>query len=208
MRALERWKETFMAKKKPGDRYGDWTLTGEKPIGEGGNSIVWQVKHDDGTTTGAIKVLKSGHIAERDKKKEKEQRVQRFLNEIKFHTHHRGRPGILPLLDAHVPKQLTPDSPPWLVTSLAVPLSAVVLRDTFTTREAIQRVAEAAATLSTLHGEEKYHRDLKPENLFEFEGQTRIGDFGLVQAPELSAVTESGDFSWASILHCTGTYDG
>lgn len=48
-----------MATVRAGQRYGQWAVAGEEPLGAGGNGEVWRAEAADGRS-GAIKILSGG----------------------------------------------------------------------------------------------------------------------------------------------------
>lgn len=78
-------------------------------------------------------------------------------------------PGVLPLLDAHLPERPKSTDRAWLAT-----------------------LAEIAETLARLAERGAGHRDIKPGNLYELAGRWLIGDFRLVAGPDLVELTVSG----------------
>ncbi|MFH1844717.1 MAG: protein kinase [bacterium] len=60
-------------------------------------------------------------------------------------------------------------------------------------QEALQIADEVAAGLAEAHGQGLIHRDIKPSNIkITADGQAKILDFGLVQFPEATQITDSG----------------
>ncbi len=165
-----------------GQQFGDWTLHGDEPLGKGGNGVVWSATGSNGTIA-AIKFLHKNHFTDK--------RFSRFGDEIKFLRAEAGRSGILPLLDANLPTTPTVDDRPWLVTPLATPFTKVELAGVQNLPVLVERIRTVAETLAGLHAENKWHRDLKPDNLFDLNGASVLGDFGLVDFPDKQAVTES-----------------
>jgi hypothetical protein len=84
-----------------GQRHGEWLVTGDEPLGEGGNGEVWLVATADGRT-GAVKV-----VSPREGE-EGQYRLARFRDEIGFLLAHPDFPGILPLLDSRINDSLEP----------------------------------------------------------------------------------------------------
>jgi hypothetical protein len=165
---------------KAGERYGDWIVVGDKPIGEGGNSVVWRVK-GPAADEAAIKLLT------------RFDRYTRFRDEVGFQQTHSNHPGILPLLDAYLPESPNRRDRPWLVTPWARPIRRHVEESDDQFLTAVNVVWEVARTVVEIHAAEGAHRDLKPENLFVRGGRAVIGDFGLVSYPGKDAVTASGE---------------
>jgi Protein kinase domain len=165
-----------------GQQFGDWTLQGAEPLGRGGNGVVWEAIGPSGRV-GAIKFLHKNHFICK--------RFSRFSDEIRFLKAEAGRKGILPLLDANLPTNPTTDDRPWLVTPLATPFNKMELAGIQNLPALVERIRSVAETLAGLHAENKWHRDLKPDNLFDLDGVSAVGDFGLVDFPDKQAVTES-----------------
>lgn len=167
---------------RAGQRYGQWTITGEDPLGAGGNGQVWRVKAADGRT-GAIKILFAGGGPGG------RYRLGRFLDEIAFLRAHPAASGILPLLDSRIsgdPREMS-----WYVMPVARPIRDALGPDP-APGLVVDAVAVIAATLAALADEGVAHRDIKPDNLFELDGQWVIGDFGLVTYPDKDPRTEHG----------------
>lgn len=81
---------------RAGQRYGQWVIAGEEPLGEGGNGQVWRAEAADGPVR-AIKVLSArGGASGR-------YRLGRFSDEIAFLAAHPHIPGILPCSTATYP---------------------------------------------------------------------------------------------------------
>jgi serine/threonine-protein kinase len=167
-----------------GQRFGQWTLTGEKPLGEGGSGVVWQASNSNGKIA-AIKFLESRHFGR--------QREKRFRHEVEFLKKETNRPGILPLIDSYLPIASSVDDRPWHVTPLAECFTKLELAG-LKLPDLVAKIEIIAQTLAKLHDENKWHRDLKPENLFMLDNHPVIGDFGLVDFPGKEAITTPEDF--------------
>jgi hypothetical protein len=168
---------------RAGQRYGQWVIAGEEPLGAGGNGQVWRAEAADGPVR-AIKVLSAGGGAGG------RYRLGRFSDEIAFLAAHPHIPGILPLLDSHIP-----DAPggeaSWYVMPIARPIREALGSDP-DPAVVVGAVGEIAATLASLAAEGVAHRDIKPDNLFELDGRWVIGDFGLVTYPDKDPRTQHG----------------
>jgi len=160
-------------------KYGQWRLLDW--IDGGGNGDVYRCKAADGTEA-AIKLLKRDSRGRRD-------RMARFRNEIDFLLSHSDRPGVLPLIDHHLPDD--PTQPSWYVMPLAIPMVRA-LGTSPDLADVVVAVGQIATTLAALTAEGIAHRDIKPDNLFEFNHDWVIGDFGLVKYPEQEAITRQG----------------
>lgn len=172
-------------KLEPGARFGDWTLVRDLE-GKGGNSTVWEAQHGSGNQ-GAIKFLHE-HLVTGNPKK-----LQRFRDEINFLRQHTDDPGVLTLLDSHSPPQPSVADRPWLVTPLAIPASKQFAGGARPLGEVVGFLQVIAATLARLHAKGVYHRDIKPDNLFLLDGMPVVGDFGLVDMPGKTPVTEPAE---------------
>ncbi|HEX8914346.1 MAG TPA: protein kinase [Humisphaera sp.] len=171
-----------MASVKGGARLKEWLL--DRELKGGANGDVWLVSNDAGTPA-VLKLLKVRYL-QNPTDPASARRISRFLDEIRFMADHRGRPGLLPLLDHEIPATLSPKDRPWMVTPLAIPVRESGLTDF---NSVVRTVASYAETLAGLHAEGKYHRDIHPGNLFVLDGVPVLGDFGLVDFPGKAAVT-------------------
>jgi serine/threonine protein kinase len=163
---------------------GGWQIIGDKPLGEGGNSVVWKAKSDKGDEV-AIKFLFERHFGN--------SRYYRFVDEIAFLENIGSRKGIVPLVDSYLPDTPSKTDRPWLATQLATPLTKSLDEmggDLWHTVESIQIIA---TTLKRIHEEGGAHRDIKPDNLFYLNGVPAIGDFGLVSYPGKEPVTSTSE---------------
>ena len=142
---------------------------------------VWEATDPDGNRV-AVKELKSHRL--------EAEAYRRFRDEVAFHTAG-PHPGVLPILDAHVPTTPSGADPAWL----AMPIAETV-RAALGTSPTLDQVVDAlrvyADTLARLAEAGVHHRDLKPDNLFRHEGDWVVGDFGLVTWPGKQALTEPG----------------
>lgn len=168
-----------------GARLGRWILVGDKPLGVGGNADVWKAATDDGSQR-AIKILKKNNFTDPGR----QNKLARFIDEIRFLKAEAGRPGVLQLIDANCPDRPSMQDRPWLVTPIGTPFSNLHSFKPQTLEEVVALFQIAAQTLAGLHAEEKWHRDLKPENLLVVDGRPFIADFGLVDFPGKASITE------------------
>jgi len=160
-------------------RFGKFTVV--SPIAATAHSRVWEAT-DPGGNRVAVKKLRTHRL--------EAQPYRRFRDEVAFHTSG-PHPGVLPLLEAHVPATPSGEDPAWL----AMPIAETV-RIALGTSPSLDEVVDAlrvyAATLARLAEAGVHHRDLKPDNLFHREGDWVVGDFGLVTWPGKQALTEPG----------------
>src|SRR5207245_8454163 len=160
-----------------GQRLGSWKLL--KIIGGGGNATVWEAGGDDGAIA-AVKVLvRTDPSSEAYRRFRDEIAALRTLGEI---------PGVLPLLDAHLPAAPSEAHPAWLAMPKAESLRSA-LGDAPLLRTVVGAVTSIGRTLARLAEERMFHRDIKPANLYRLGGEWVIGDFGLVEYPDKEALT-------------------
>lgn len=160
---------------------GPWRL--DSKLGRGGNGTVWKAEHVD---SGQVAALKEIHTRKVDREP-----YQRFITEIRTLQELGEFPGVLPMIDAYVPDEPSAKEKPWLVMPLAAPLSeALAGADHLSVVGAVASVARTLAALKADHG--IAHRDVKPANLYDLEGDSLIGDFGLVALPDPSGLTREG----------------
>lgn len=116
---------------------------------------------------------------------------QRFVREIEFLRSHQDVPGLLPLLDAHLPDQPGKDDQPWLAMPIATPITnALEGRPLADVVAAVAAIADTLARLQRDFG--IAHRDIKPGNLYKLDGSWLIGDFGLIAVPDAKSLTTDG----------------
>jgi serine/threonine protein kinase len=164
-----------------GQTVGPWTL-GER-LGRGGNATVWNATRSAAEPTVALKIINATRV-EREP-------YQRFVREIEFLREHQEVPGLLPLLDAHLPSQPTRKDQPWLAMPVATPIAKAL--DGRPLGDVVEAVAAIADTLARLQRDFNIaHRDIKPGNLYELDGSWLIGDFGLVALPDAETLTVDG----------------
>jgi serine/threonine protein kinase len=165
---------------RKGQKLASWELL--KLLGKGGNAEVWKAKNEDGRLV-ALKILKT--------EKSKGEPYKRFKAEVKFLRSFGDQSGVLPILDAYLPQQLSRQNPAWLAMPVAISIKDALGEspDLTTVVEAIATIAE---TLASLAAKKVSHQDIKPSNLYSLNGQWAIGDFGLVDYPDKEAITASG----------------
>lgn len=160
-------------------RFGPFMVVGQ--IATTAHSRVWEATDSDGQHV-AVKELKAHRIDAEP--------YRRFRDEVAFHTAG-PHPGVLPVLDAHVPATASREDPAWLAMPIAETV-AMALGTGPTLDEVVDAVRAYAVTLARLAETGVHHRDLKPDNLFRHEAQWVVGDFGLVTWPGKQALTEPG----------------
>ncbi len=168
---------------KPGDIVDSWCL--KEKLGAGGNAEVWVAERPDRTES-ALKIL--GQI------KPTKEPYRRFRAEIEVLRMLGSFPGILPLIDAHLPDQPSRQAPAWLALPIATLIRSSLENDA-SLRQVVEAMASVARTLAILAAEHGvYHRDIKPENLYQYNHNWCIGDFGLIDYPDKESLTGTGKF--------------
>ncbi len=158
---------------------GPWRCL--EQIGSGGNGIVWRAISADGAQQVALKVVKT--------KKPDAEPYRRFVREIAFLRDLGPFEGVLPVIDAHLPEPPSTDRP-WLAMPIATPIVEALADASLDT--VIEAVHAIAATLTRLADEHQVgHRDIKPGNLYALDCAWLIGDFGLIDVPDLDELTRS-----------------
>jgi hypothetical protein len=167
-------------RRKRGQRIGPWKLVAT--LGRGGNAEVWRADRNDGVNA-ALKILYNTNPHQEPYK--------RFRAEVKVVESLRAQPGILPLIDSHIPERPTHQSPAWLAMPVAVPILKALGREP-TLETVVEAVATISETLAALAGRYVFHRDIKPGNLYRYGESWVIGDFGLASYPDKEALTAKG----------------
>jgi serine/threonine protein kinase len=166
---------------RSGETVGPWTLHG--CLGRGGNATVWTATRASSSCPVALKLINTTKVDREP--------YRRFVREIEFLREHQAIPGVLPLIDAHLPDQPTRVTPPWLAMPIATPISAALEgRPLFDVIDAVAAIAETLQRLQQDVG--IAHRDVKPGNLYELQGSWLIGDFGLLALPDAESLTAEG----------------
>lgn len=161
-------------------RIGPWTV-GEC-IGSGGNAKVYQATRPGADESVALKVIFS--------KKADSEPYQRFVREVDFLRELTIDDGVLPLVDASVPNRPTSQNPAWLAMPVAVPIARALSGASL--EIVVEAVAAVAETLASLAERGIAHRDIKPGNLYYLDGRWLVGDFGLIDVPDLDQLTMEG----------------
>lgn len=162
-------------------KIGSWTRHEE--LGSGGNAKVYRATRRGVTGPVALKVI--------DSTKAQKERYRRFVREVEFLRQAGNEPGILPLLDSHLPNRPSRSDRAWLAMPIATPIKEA-LADASLDKvvSALAEIAETLARLKDTH--ELAHRDLKPGNLYELDGHWLVGDFGLIALPDRDELTRQG----------------
>jgi serine/threonine protein kinase len=157
--------------------FGNWKL--KKFLGEGGNGSVWLAVNSSNEEA-AIKLLR----------KIERKTYMRFMNEVNVIKNNSDIDGILPILDSYLPDKPT-DEIPWYVMPVAQPLEKYLDGKHF--EDVVMAIEAIAKALHELHKRDISHRDIKPENLLVRDGKIYLADFGLVDYPDKTNITSSGD---------------
>jgi hypothetical protein len=157
---------------------GKWRLM--QFLGEGGNGFVWRAQDSEGNQA-AIKIL--AKLEGRSSKV-----YERFKLEVVVVNKHRDISGILPIIDAYLPEEIS-DSYPWYAMPIAQSLASFLEGKNI--EEIVKGIIEIGETLSNLHDRGISHRDIKPENILAIEGRWYLGDFGLVDFEDKAELTST-----------------
>ena len=162
-------------------RVGPW-ICGEQ-LGRGGNGAVFRARRDADADEVALKLVNAT--------KAHSEPYRRFAREIEFLRSIGDFRGVLPVVDAYVPESPSPADRPWLAMPIATPIASALADATLET--VVRAVGAFADTLARLGEEHQIgHRDVKPGNLYELDGEFLVGDFGLIDVPDLEELTRSG----------------
>lgn len=161
-------------------RIGPW-IVGEC-LGSGGNAKVYRATRYDTDESVALKVIFS--------KKANSEPYQRFIREVQFLRGLTMNDGVLPLLDANVPDRPTAENRAWLAMPIAVPIARALRGASLET--VVEAIATVAETLANLAERGVAHRDVKPGNLYCLNDRWLVGDFGLIDVPDLDQLTMEG----------------
>jgi serine/threonine protein kinase len=164
---------------RTGDTIGRWRLISR--LGAGGNADVWRAECDG--EIAAVKVLRSRSAAS--------EQYARFRQEVAALERLRDVPGILPLIEYHLPERPTKLDPAWLAMPVAMPITEALGPEASLERivTAVADVADALTKAATIN---VHHRDIKPQNLYVFDEHACVGDFGLAAIPDRAALTADG----------------
>jgi len=147
-------------------------------LGKGGNADVSHAAK--GETVVALKILRTHTPAFKKKK-------HRFIDETRSVLKVQDEiQGILPIIDYALPDA---EGNYWYTMPVATPILDKF--KTLSVDEKIQSVIDLANTMAALHARGIVHRDIKPSNLYFYNGNYRLGDFGLVDYPEKMDVTHT-----------------
>lgn len=150
-----------------------------RTLGAGGNASVFEAERIKDSRPVAVKVLRSGT----DEKKIRFKREADILKEYGPKV-----AGIMPIgacaSDEHEHWYEMPVTEP-----VADRLSKLPLSERLT--QSVEVILSCAKTLAALHRYDVSHRDVKPDNIHFNGNMVVMGDFGLVDVPELDNLTRS-----------------
>jgi serine/threonine protein kinase len=134
------------------ERINGWMLL--RFLGKGGSGEVWVAKNEADSEV-ALKILRQRKF------------TARFLDEIKLYRQLGNRPGILALVDSHIPDQADRRiaERPWLAMEIGTPVTGY-LGDDPDLAAVVEAIKSYAETFAELAENRIYHRDIKPSNLY------------------------------------------
>jgi serine/threonine protein kinase len=177
------WQASDMARTiEKNQKFGQWEL--KRQLGNGGNGVVW-LAHDRSSNEAAIKFLTN--FSGRSKAKV----YARFRNEVNVVRANSDIDGILPLMDFHLPEEVTEDDIPWYAMPVAQTAEKYLEGKDFAV--IIRAIVEIGETLAELHDREICHRDIKPANVLVRNERFYLADFGLVDYPDKADLTSTGE---------------
>jgi serine/threonine protein kinase len=163
---------------KEGERLGPWLL-GRK-LGAGGNAVVFEATSEEFPEAVALKILKT--------QKPDREPYRRFVAEVAALRSLGDLEGVLPLLAANLPEAPRGEDRAWLAMPEAQGIREALAGSSLDT--VIEAMADVAGTLARLASDRGIaHRDLKPANLYQLDGRTLVGDFGLIALPDAQELT-------------------
>lgn len=122
-----------------------------------------------------------------------EKKYSRFKDEIHIvRQNQEDIKGIIPIIDIYLPEEPSSNSRPWYVIPLATPLKKCGERLS-NVESKVSCIADLSEVLINLHSKDIVHRDIKPRNIYYFNNSWAFGDFGLVEYPEKTDLTEKGE---------------
>lgn len=159
------------------DTIGPWILL--KKLGEGANAEVWAARRDDNELPIALKILKATLAASEP--------FRRFAAEARMLSNYRP-PGLLPIIDTHLPDNLQQGDRAWIAMPIAERIDKALGRNP-ALPDVVNAIADVAEILAGVGSLGISHRDIKPSNLYQYEDRFVPGDWGLVDYPGKEEIT-------------------
>jgi len=159
---------------------GPWIIRGR--LGGGGNAEVYRAVREGTDAEVALKVL--------NVQEARREPYRRFAREVEFQQGLTIDDGVLPLIAANVPDEPTPEDQAWLAMPIATPIRDALAGEPL--EIVVDAVGVIANNLAKLAERGVAHRDIKPDNLYFYNGQWLVGDFGLIDIPNLNDLTRQG----------------
>jgi serine/threonine protein kinase len=153
---------------------GGWQLG--KRIGRGGSADVYAATRKG--SRAALKILRRGSP----------KRLARFHDEIAAMQRCVDIPGVMRVLEFHVPGERSAERA-WVAMTRAQPIKDAL--DRASLAQVVEAIRDVAYTLTRMHARGVTHRDIKPENLFRCAEQWSVGDFGLADFEGKLAQTQA-----------------
>jgi serine/threonine protein kinase len=151
-------------------------------LGSGGNADVYQASSGD--SIAALKLYRLRNARQKG--------YERFRDEVSTLERCAGIEGVMKLFEFQLPNQPTRDEPAWFAMPIGQSLREWVGTDVALIR-VVEAIAACSATLAKLHAVGISHRDVKPANLYCLDDGYYVGDFGLADFEEKTAITETGE---------------
>lgn len=161
-------------------RIGPWIIRGR--LGGGGNAEVYRAVRDGTDAEVALKVL--------NVQEARREPYRRFAREVEFQQDLTIDDGVLPLIEANVPDVPTSQNQAWLAMPIATPIRDALAGEPL--EIVVDAVGAIANNLAKLAERGVAHRDIKPDNLYFYDDQWLVGDFGLIDIPDLNDLTRRG----------------
>jgi len=159
----------------------------KKPIGKGGNGIVYEVLGSKGNFF-AKKVLKNI---------KSKKNYERFKSEIEVLNNLKKKKGIIEIVDYHFPDKISKNDLPFYIMPIGIPFKKYI--KTATRDKIFELIFELCDALEYLHSQDVTHRDIKPDNILIINDSPVFSDFGLANFPKkkkVSAPNESIGPKW------------
>lgn len=121
-----------------------------------------------------------------------QKKYERFKREININQKIKNIDGILPIYNYYLPTKYIKGKKGWYTMDIGEKINV----EKFSKKdinEIVKAFLKLAKTLTKLHEKEIVHRDIKPENMIIFNQRLYLIDFGLVNFPESTGITDEGE---------------